>query len=87
MAIPDIYDLSHFNKKTQNIVVSIQYINNRLEITHNDKTEYDDFFLVNSMHNELYYNIKNLSITVVFSLKTLNSLYIKTIYFFINQVS
>lgn len=61
MAIPDIYDLSHFNKKTQNIVVSIQYINNRLEITHNDHIQYDDFFMVNSMHNELYYNIKNSS--------------------------
>jgi len=64
MAIPDIYDLSHFNKQTKNSVVSIQYINNRLEITHNDKTEYDDFFLVNSMHNELYYNIKNSSIII-----------------------
>ncbi len=64
MSIPDIYDLSHFNKKTQNSVVSIQYINNRLEITYNDQTEYDDFFMVNSKQTELYYNIKNSSIII-----------------------
>ncbi len=62
MSIPDIYDLSHFNKQTQNIVVSIQYINNRLEITYNDQIEYDDYFMINSTKSELYYNIKNSSI-------------------------
>jgi len=76
MAIPDIYDLSHFNKKTQNIVVSIHYINNRLEITHNDHIEYDDHFIRNiNKPPELYYNIQNSSTIIDLICKGLYGFY------------
>ena len=69
MDIPNVYDLSHFNKKTHSIIVSIQYndASNHLEITYDGMTTIesivDGHFMINRDEYEMIeYNVKESSI-------------------------
>jgi len=61
MSIPNIYDLTNFNKKTHNIIVNIRYneSENHLEITHDGITITDTNF---TKKNKIFYNINNSSV-------------------------
>ena len=63
MSIPNIYDLSCFNKKTHNIVINIRYneSENHLEITHDGIITTDNNF---TGKKKIFYNTKNSSVCV-----------------------
>ncbi len=62
MSIPNIYDLTNFNKKTHNIIVNIRYneSENHIEITHDGITLTDTNFT--GKNRIFYYDINNSSV-------------------------